>query len=1320
MDVSLRITGFRKLLFVFIISLWLCHLSTEAQDYSFCHYTIHDGLPTQRMNCILQDNRGFMWFGTNTGIAFFDGYTFRKKLPLAEDCGLYEVSVACLAQDEDGRIWFGTDGGLYCYDVSANELCRVAPNDWTIDRVRGMAFDLSGCLWVRTEWFFFRLDFKHDDFRIYAPDKYFSPTDFVITKSGNIWILALDGCIYQYNQKWDSFSQYRIIPKEEDDRMKILAKGVEREDGKIVIATCLGGARLFSPTTKHVENLFSTYGDMGMPFTHTMMARSEHEYWFATEQGVYVWLPGGGEDRFVHLQKVTSDSYSLSDNAVHAFFLDKDGGVWVGTAFGGVNYMSTEHNSFSHLYPTDGQGRIAANVIRSIITDDDGALWVGAEDGGVYKYDSQTETLASLPDLRWDGKAMPINIQSLMIVGDDLWIGNFDGSIYVLDRRTGTIKDRLKLPFSFPVDMITTGKGNILVATTVGLLEYAPGKGVDGTSFRNVEGISPAFMHNLCEDSDGNIWVATLGSGVWRGRTDSGRWEKIEFGSESMCTVFEDSKKTIWVGSNASGLFCYNAKEKRGMPVDGILSQIGLGIYRIVEDNRGVLWISSSNGLYSYDLSTETVVRYGLSPMLSSPQFNFNSGVMDNVGRIYFGSLDGMVSFFPQSVEQSEADLTVYFTDYSNEGNAFGVSFSVPIYSIQETLWFRYRLKGVDNEWTIVQGQRNIRYTNLNYGTYVLEVEAALQDGGWTGKTSELAIEIVAPWYATVWAQLLYVLLAVAIVAFGYAKYRERVREKRMADMERQRNEHEKELNHEKMRFFTAMTHEIRTPLTLILTPIESLIASFSAEKAKALLPTMHRNAEVLLNLVNQVLDFRKLEQGRARLDLSHGDFNEFCRTVMNMFDDMARKKNIEFSANLEGTIYMNFDKDKMQRILTNLLSNAFKFTSENGRICVETAVRNERCVLKVTDNGIGIDGKDLPNIFDLFYQCKPDADPALENQVSGGSGLGLHLVKELVEVHLGTVSVESRKSSPGRPEHGTIFTISLPMDLTRKPEVPGWRNDGNEETENSLSDSDGMTDETVEGLSISGDSRIPTLLLVDDNEEFRQYLTIELCDDYQILQASNGREAYDMALANEVDIVVSDVMMPIMDGTELCRQLKGNVKTSHILVVLLTAKVGEEHRLAGYKSGADYYVAKPFNIEILKNRIAHLCKMSVQRHDMFINDVDVTPQEMTTSKLDEEIYAKAVELVNENMANEEYSVEQFSSDMCMSRMTLYRKLKTITGQKPLEFIHAIRLKKAAMLLKTTEFTIVEIAEMVGYGTSRNFSKNFKAFFGKSPSEYKS
>ncbi len=289
------------------------------------------------------------------------------------------------------------------------------------------------------------------------------------------------------------------------------------------------------------------------------------------------------------------------------------------------------------------------------------------------------------------------------------------------------------------------------------------------------------------------------------------------------------------------------------MPVDGILSQIGLGIYRIVEDNRGVLWISSSNGLYSYDLSTETVVRYGLSPMLSSPQFNFNSGVMDNVGRIYFGSLDGMVSFFPQSVEQSEADLTVYFTDYSNEGNAFGVSFSVPIYSIQETLWFRYRLKGVDNEWTIVQGQRNIRYTNLNYGTYVLEVEAALQDGGWTGKTSELEIEIVAPWYATVWAQLLYVLLAVAIVAFGYAKYRERVREKRMADMERQRNEHEKELNHEKMRFFTAMTHEIRTPLPPIFTTPPPPIRAATAPHRPSAHETMKRTPERSRHLAHPI-----------------------------------------------------------------------------------------------------------------------------------------------------------------------------------------------------------------------------------------------------------------------------------------------------------------------------------------------------------------------------------------------------------------------------------------------------------------------------------
>ena len=1295
--------------------------AAPTQDFYFRHYSINDGLPTQRINCFMQDSRGFMWIGTNAGIVCFDGFTFRKKLPSTDRSILYEQSVACIAQNDDSHIWFGSDGGLFCFDIVSGKLERKCPNGWTIEKIRGMAFDSSGCLWIRTEWYFFRLDFLHDDFRVYDPDKLFSPTDFVITKSGNIWILALDGCIYQYQQDSDSFAPYRIIPEDEDDRMKILAKGVEREDGKILVATCLGGTSLFSPITKNVEMVFRSYGDMGMPFTHTMMARSEHEYWFATEQGVFVWFTDDGEDgQFVHLEKVATDNYSLSDNAVHAFYQDKDAGVWVGTAFGGVNYLSSEHSSFSHFYPTDGQGKIAANVIRSIISDDRGGIWVGAEDGGIYSYDSQTGGFAPFPDLRWNGRTMPVNVQSLMMVDGKIWAGSFDGSIYILDEDAGRVSGKMVLPFSYPVDMLTTRSGRIFVATTVGLLEYVGKETTNGTKFRRVDGIDPAFMHHLCEDSDGNIWVASFGNGVWKGTVGKGKarrssalkWKKIEFGNEEMCTVFEDSRRNIWVGSNTTGLYRYDAKSGRGKAVDGILSQVGLGIYRIIEDNRGMLWISSSNGLYSYDTATESVVRYGLSPMLSSPQFNYNSGFMADDGKIYFGSLDGMVAFFPQSVEQSEADLTVYFSDYSNEGNAFGVSFSVPVFYLQETLWFRYRLKGVDDKWTVVQGQNNIRYTNLNYGSYVLEVEAALQDGAWTGRTSELTVEIVAPWYASTWAKLIYTLLVIALVAFAYMKYINRLREKRLAERERQRNEHEKQLNQEKMRFFTAMTHEIRTPLTLIIAPIESLIASFSEEKAKVLLPTMHRNAKELLNLLNQVLDFRKLEQGRARLDLSHGDFNEFCQSVMALFDDMAKKKDIDFVADLPGTIYMNFDKEKMQRIVSNLLSNAFKFTSEHGRICVETSVRDGKCVLKVIDNGVGIDEADLPSIFDLFYQCKTNSDTALENQVAGGSGLGLHLVKELVDLHFGSIEVESHRATEENRESGTAFTVTLPMDL----DAEAWNKEqakGNEAEETDR-DPDDDSDTTAEGV------RVPTLLLVDDNKEFRQYLNLELRDNYQILQASNGREAYEMAMANEVDIVVSDVMMPIMDGIELCRQLKGNVKTSHILIVLLTARASDEHRLVGYKAGADYYVAKPFNIEILKNRIDHLWKMSLQKHYLFRNEDDVSPQTMTTSALDEEIYAKAVELVNENIANEEYSVEQFSSDMCMSRMTLYRKLQSITGQKPLEFIRTIRLKKAARLLKTTEYTVVEISEMVGYGTSRNFSKNFRAFYGKSPSEYKS
>ena len=1291
--------------------------ASRAQEYTFRSYGINDGLPYLRVNCIIQDNRGFMWFGTDLGLACFDGVRFRTNIPFNSITqGLHSTTITSLYQDAEGLLWIGTTQGLYAYDIGADHLQLTKPNGWAINGVTSLTQDADGAIWAITPDAFYRLDFHHNEFQQFICKQHFIPTSLVTTHSGMLWLLATDGCIYQYIPAKGTFAPYRVTPKEADDRARILFKGIEREDGKILITTIKGGVRLFSPTTKKVETLFTSYGDDSSVITHTMMKRSDGEYWFGTEKGIYVWIEDGPNAGMTHLQRDPTDSHSLSDNAIHDLCQDNEGGVWVATAFGGVNYMASGYSAFQHISLADAQLHAESNVVRSIISDGKGALWIGAEDGGLYHYDPQTDNMRSLSYLTWQGKSLAPNIQSLLLLGDNLWIGHFDGSIYVYDTKADRITHRYVLPYSFPVDMLATQSGHIYLATTISLLECQDPGNSDSCLFKPVEGVQKGFMHHIYEDHEGNLWVASLGAGVWRqkaGRTAKDRrWEKLAFPDDYMCSVFEDSRGVVWVGSLHNGLYYYDTADRKGKAMQNILNQASLGIYRIVEDNRGVLWLSSSNGLYSYDRTTDNVIRYGLSPILSSPQFNFNSGYLDNTGRIYFGSLDGILAFSPEMVEKPEVDLTVYFVDYINEGTSFGVSFSVPLYSIQETPWFRYRLKGVDKDWTVVQGQRNIRYNNLAYGRYALEVEASLQNGKWTGNVSTLDVEIVAPWYASTPIKWVYAIVLSFAAIIIYKRYRRHRLSKQQAEAERQRIEHEKQLGQEKVKFFTAITHEIRTPLTLIITPVKSLINAFSAEKAQLMLPTIYRNANELLNLVNQILDYRRLEQGRTKLDLSHGDFNEFCRTVMDLFSEMASKKHIDFTTNITQPLYMNFDKEKMQRIVTNLLSNAFKFTPENGRIRLEVHETNHQCELSVSDNGIGIGPKDLPHVFELFYQSENNKDAGLENQVSVGSGIGLHLVREFVTMHNGQITVESNNDPQAGPT-GTTFTVILPTDL-------------NMATSRDTDSKHHATRTDDDSLSATGDEPTPpadhkpVVLLVDDNEELRQYLYLELCDEYDILQAGDGQEALDLALEHEIDIVVSDVMMPTMDGMELCRQLKSNVRTSHLFVVLLTAKTGEQYRLSGYKSGADYYIAKPFNIEILRNRIAYLNSLRQQRHDMFLSDIDIAPKDLTNSRLDEELYNKAVQFVNDNMGNEDYSVEQFASDMCMSRMTLYRKIQSITGQKPLEFIRAIRLKKAASLLLTTNYSVVEIAEMVGYSTSRNFSKNFKAIFGMNPSDYKS
>ncbi|HLP06197.1 MAG TPA: ATP-binding protein, partial [Paludibacter sp.] len=616
--------------------------------------------------------------------------------------------------------------------------------------------------------------------------------------------------------------------------------------------------------------------------------------------------------------------------------------------------------------------------------------------------------------------------------------------------------------------------------------------------------------------------------------------------------------------------------------------------------------------------------------------------------------------------------------------NFISIGFSALNYVNPSQTYYRYRLEGLDNDWreiSAANGDGSATYTNLAPGTYELQVEAANNSKEWSANVAHLTIIVHPPFWKTPLAYLLYLVLVCSAILLIYKNMQQRAR-----NLTARRNA--EKLNHMKFAFFTNISHEFRTPLTLILTPLESLLKEIKGTEIGNRLRPVYRNAQELLNLVNQLLDFRRLEIHGEKLNLSFGNISAFASQFEEIFSRLAFERKISFHVNCSpDELLVFFDNSKLYKVINNLLSNAFKFTPDGGEITLDLKRVEDNIVIRVIDNGQGIPENEIAHVFDRFYQA---------SGVEGGSGIGLHLVKEYVELHNGTIEAESL------PGIKTVFTVRLPMDLSP-------------ETSNGV--------EAYEPVIEPGEHAFPNncsykLLVVEDNEELRHFLVSELYKSYQLIEAKDGVEGLEKAIAEQPDLIISDVMMPRMDGVELCRKIKSELATSHIPVILLTARASEEQRMTGYEAGADEYLAKPFNMDILLMRIAKLIDNQRIRQKRFTEKVEINPSEITITSLDEQLVQKALALIECNMGNGDYSVQQLSQDLAMDRTVLYKKLQSITGLAPLEFIRSIRIKRAAALLTQGKYPVAEVAEMVGFNTQKYFSRYFKEAFGATPSQY--
>jgi len=880
-------------------------------------------------------------------------------------------------------------------------------------------------------------------------------------------------------------------------------------------------------------------------------------------------------------------------------------------------------------------------------------------------------------------------------------------------------------------------KKNIWIGTFKGLDKFDPIT-KKFSHFTSISGNQPVYW--LSEDASHNLWIG-------------GEEELVVFNSKSgsvtrfkeHCrSVCEDSKGRIWITTLDKGLALYN-KTKGDFTFydesDGLADNQALCVK---EDNLGRLWISTGNGLSKFDPEKGTFHNFNKGDGLQNNQFSYGASYKSEKGELLFGGIAGFNIFNPLNVKDNNFASPLVFTDFkifnhsvpiSKDGkgilkasisevnhielpfdqNVFTVDFAALDFSMSKKNKYEYMLEGFEKRWNESGTQHSATYTNLNPGNYVLKVKASNNDNEWSAKSADLFINVLPPFWKTWWFKTIIILFIFFIMFLLIVFLTNRTRLKHELVFERLRSNKMHELDMMKLRFFTNISHEIRTPLTLILGPLEKMInTDISKHEIKNYLEIMHRNTKQLLKLINQLLDYRKLESGNLKIELSKADIISFTKEIVHTFDSLANEKGITLKFNTnESEIWVWFDPDKLEKIINNLISNAIKFTNTEGTIWVSLLAMNSNAedpdekqynkrIIEITvrDNGIGIPVSNLNKIFNRFFQ---GADPGNNT----GTGIGLALTRELVKLHNGQIFVESKSGK------GAKFTVRLPFDINY---VSGKTGEDAATKMNTDFIPDDAEIERIEENNSSKNQNI--ILIIEDNHDVRYFIRDHFEPDFQVVEASDGKEGWQQALKLVPDVIISDILMPGMSGKELCKKLKKDERTSHIPIILLTALSSKDNELEGLVAGADDYITKPFDINILKTKVENLLSLRKSLKEKYTGELVLKPTNVTITSPDERFLQKAIEVVEKNISDPDLDIDKFATEISISRMQLYRKLAALTDMTVKEFIRDIRLKRAAQLLVQKKMTVSEVAYGVGFRDLSHFRKCFRQQFGMNASEY--
>jgi len=1271
----------------------------------FKQLSTSDGLSNNSVRAIYRDSRGFLWVGTESGLNKYNGYSFQYYYQNNSD--LPNDVINDIFEGPAGNIWIRMSNGYSIYDYRTGKFNNDYKGELEKLRIPGKNIIRVGRASATEFW-------ACDAAKLYIHNSVNNSVKVFSLHTGKIanisigtqyiYIMYTDGTLYNINKQTSETAPVAVP----DTYLPLLANRepyvyVDKNEG-IWLYTFQNSLLLHRNSNTRKWDNINLRGDKDIQYNRVqqILDVGNGKMWILTSHlGLFVYnMLNKSLSNFLHSPL---RAHTIASNNLSAIHQDKDGIVWLGNFKHGISYYSPmsqmilSHKSLEYediltfakdadpeyiYYGTDGTGLIRqclktdyyekiptpANVVVDLAVDSKNRLWMGTyqkgllcyADGKVKQYTVENSAL------------LENNVYTVKIDKDGyVWIGTMKGYIQRLNPLTGGFDTILYRPGEFFVRDMYYDRGKYLyVATSGGMIVI---------------------------DAETHSYQILSGNG--------------KFLEDEMLTVYKDSRGLVWIG-HPHGLSIWNQEQDTVSFIDrknGLAANL---VRAIIEDDNRHMWIGTGNGVSRIQVSNEedyTITNFTVNDGLICNDTNVHAIYKLSNGYILIGTPQGYQTIIPQEILTLDYNAEIYLTgielksgnpctditdksslEYTNElildreNSSFTLSFSALDFIEPDKIRYAYKTNQNSSNWIYAENNK-INFQMLPPGNYTLTVKVCNSQGIWSPHIKTLKIKILPAWWHTWWAHTIYTCFILSVILLLVRFLHMRYKQKQVLQSIEQENERQQKISNLKLQFFANISHDLRTPLSLIINPLEEFFEEHPQHR-HGTLDIVKNNANYLLELINQLLDFRRLDANAETLKCKHDNILIILNEIFHSFDAIAHKRDINYTFHSsQHSIFMDFDYDKIRKITTNVLSNAFKFTPNEGKISLNVEVEDSKLILRFADSGCGIEDEAKEKVFERFYQS------GQSRPVSGGSGIGLHIVSEYVRLHQGSVTVENNYPT------GTVFVITLPL-----------HQDGCGDTTATLPECPEAVNETINF----------TILLADDNYDFMDFLSKSLSRHYRILKAMNGKQALNILEQEDTDLIVSDIMMPEMDGLELCTTIKNDIRYSHIPVILLTAKASEEHQLEGLNTGADDYITKPFNMELLKLRIKKIIEMNARRQELFNQQIKIEPSRITITPLDQQLVEKAIQIVEDNMDESEFSVEELAGSLNISRSYFYKKMIKITGKTPIEFIRTIRMKRAQQLLSESQMQVAEIAYMLGYNSPKVFSKHFKEEFHISPSEF--